>query len=169
MAKDNTQKTMENLIKERTEKIKRLAEVEGEADKIRGEIRRLNEEIEQVGINEQEASEIQLSKVVGGFEMGRDMVTGLMDEWMRYTGLDIEVVDTERDGWQNNGDTLVIAVKVEPSASEKIKGEQASEEEINKTVWLVETLGEKIRADEIQTEVAEKGGETKVMARFWWD
>jgi len=169
MAKDNTQKTMEDLIKERTEKIKKLAEVEGEVDKIRGEIKRLNEEIEQAGINEQESSEIQLSEVVGGFEMGRDMVTGMMDEWMQYTGLDIEVVDTERDGWQNNGDTLVIAVKVPKSATEKIKEQAASEDEINKTIWLVETLGEKIKADEIQTEVTEKGGETKVVARFWWD
>ena len=164
---DKTTNKIEEEIREETETIERLKEERASRErKIEAQQERVDEITDQIEAREEEIrkekksqikpAEIKVSEKEFNNCPKRTEVEKEIDEWEKFTEKGIEIVDTEEVWWTNTEDTLVVKIELRDWDNQKAE-------------WEMEVLGEKIRADEISTEIIMSQGREQMVARFWWD
>ena len=149
-------KAIEELKEERATREKKIEDQQERVDEITEQISAREEKIKEEKKSQIKPAEIRVSEREHNDYPGRAEVKREMRDWERFTEREIEIVDTEEEWWKNNEETLVVQVELGDWESQKAE-------------WELEVLGEKIKADEIDTTIITSQGREHMVARFWWD
>ena len=147
---------IEELKEERASREKKIEDQQERVDEITDQIEAREEKIRREKKSQIKPAEIKVSEKEFNNCPKRTEVEKEIDEWEKFAEKEIEIVDTEDDWWKNDKDTLVVEI-------------QLGDWDNQKAEWEMEVLGEKIRADEISTEIIMSQGREQMVARFWWD